>query len=453
MTRSVEDTVLIRGARLVGEPGSWTQGRVCDVLVVGSKIGRIEGDIEGTFDFVINADGMILMPGMVDTHLHLWESLFRGEMADSWGNDYFGSIPPYISYMSPEDVYISVYAGAIELLQNGVTSVMDYAHCARSPEHVDAVLAALDSAGIRAVLGYDLHKREHTRYDPRLISYSSRLSDLERLFSRVSSVPLISAAVCLSEFVPGDPESMTRAATEIDIARRLNAQAFFHNNYHGEITELALRNLLGPHLVAVHGNYDSDVELKLVADSGTWITTQPTTEMMSGRRSMTMITRGVRLGVKFSLGMDVPAVGKLGILNEMRSFYLLGRLQDGIAERSEGRVPVRRSEGVPAVNPAMALQVGTSYGAETIGLGGSVGEIRVGGDADLVLIDTRPFGEAPDTAAHIIMCAGYDDIDTVMVAGKVRKHERKLVGVDLQDLAARRSSALKHVREQRETSG
>ncbi|MCZ7536076.1 MAG: hypothetical protein M5T61_09210 [Acidimicrobiia bacterium] len=85
----------------------------------------------------------------------------------------------------------------------------------------------------------------------------------------------------------------------------------------------------------MHWNYDSDVELKLVADSGTWITTQPTTEMMSGRRSMTMITRGVRLGVKFSLGMDVPAVGKLGILNEMRSFYLPGRLPDGIVERGE----------------------------------------------------------------------------------------------------------------------
>lgn len=411
-----------------------------DVLVEGARIAQIGANLQAPDAEIIDAAGMLLMPGMVDTHSHLWETPFKGRVSDGWGMEYFTNTHPLVSSLSPQDLYAAVYAGAIESLSSGVTSMFDYNTSIQSPEHADAAIEALKASGIRATLGYDLRGK-----DPggtaKLAPSAGRFGDIERLRGSIANgkEDLLRLAICLSDFTP---ETMDQIAREIRFARGVGCAMSWHSSKGGEMALLHAYGLLGPDLLAAHGNFATDEDLELFGAVGGYLTTQPEAETYSGRRPMTMIARGRRRGVGIALGVDVPVIMNLGLLPQMRLLFFLQRFMDGNNERLEGQFPVTRRPGVPVFSPRDIVRFATSSGAEAIWIGDVVGRVAPGLQADLVLFDTRNFGRAEgDPAGHIVLNSSAGEIDTVMVAGEFRKKGGRMVGVDMARMLAERNAA------------
>lgn len=417
-----------------------------DVLVDGTKIAKVAPGIEASAAEVVDASGMILMPGMIDTHSHLWETPFKGRVAEGWGMEYFTNIHPLVSFFTAEDAYAAIYAGHVESLSAGVTTMFDYNTCIHSPEHADAAIQAMRDAGIRGVMGYDLRgKSPHSK--PVLAPSSGRFADVERLRSTISNDPedLVRLAICLGEI---SAETLDGAVKEIEFARSVGCMMSWHCNKAGEIEAIADRGLLGPDLLPAHGNYTTDRDLNLLAEVGGFLSTQPEAETYAGRRSMSMVARGHRVGVGIALGVDVPVIMNLGLLPQMRLLHFLQRYMDGAIERHEGQFPVARRPGIPTLNARDIVNFVTRNGAGALGIADSVGQIAPGFQADIVLMDTRDFGRAEgDPAGHVVLNSSAGDIDTVMVAGTFRKRGGKMLGVDHAALLKARDAARDRVYE------
>ncbi|MCC6304959.1 MAG: amidohydrolase family protein [Rhodobacteraceae bacterium] len=400
-----------------------------DVLVEGDVIRKVGPRLDRAGAEVIDATGMILMPGMIDTHSHLWETPFKGRVADGWGMEYFTNIHPLVSYFTPEDARISIHAGLVESMACGVTTMFDFNTCIHTPEHADAALQAFRDAGIRGVLGYDLRGKSPNSTPP-LAPGAGRFADIERVRGTLANRPadLLRLAVCLSEVAP---ETIAGAVREIGFARSVGCRMSWHCNKAGEIEALAARGLFGEDILPAHGNYTTDRDLEILGQAGGFLTTQPEAETYAGRRSMSMVARGHRRGVRVALGVDVPVIMNLGLLPQMRLLHFLQRYMDGAIERHEGQVPVVRRPGVPTLDARNILNFATVNGAAALGIGDVVGQIAPGFQADIVLMDTRSFGMAEgDPAGHIVLNSSSGDIDTVMVAGRLKKRAGRMIGID-----------------------
>ncbi|HEX5779730.1 MAG TPA: amidohydrolase family protein [Xanthobacteraceae bacterium] len=411
-----------------------------DVLVEDTRIKQVGAKLDAGGAEVVDASGMLLMPGMIDTHSHLWETPFKGRVAEGWGMEYFTNIHPLVSYFTPEDAYAGIYAGHIESLANGVTTMFDYNTCIHTPEHADAAIQAIKDAGIRGFMGYDFRGKSPNSKPP-LGPSDARFPDVKRLRGNISngSRDLVRLATCLSEI---SPENVDAAMREIEFSRDLGCIMSWHCNKAGEIEAIATRGLLKNDLVPAHGNYTTDKDLELLAGVGGFLTSQTEAETYAGRRSMSMIARGHRLGVRIAIGVDVPVIGNLGLLPQMRLLHFLQRYMDGVIERHEAQVPVTRRPGVPTLHPRDILEIATINGAAALGIGDVAGQIAPGFEADIVLLDGRNFGIAEgDPAGHIVLNSSSGDVDTVMVAGKFRKRGGKMVGVDLGKMLAARVAA------------
>lgn len=411
-----------------------------DVLVDGAVIKQVGKNLAADGAEVVDAKGMLVMPGMADTHCHLWETPFKGRIAEGWGMEYFVNIHPLASYTEPEDVYAGIYAGCIEALYTGTTSMFDYSHCIRSSEHADAAVEALRDSGIRAVFGYDLRGKDHSGKSS-LAPGAARFKDIERIKSKLSDdkASLLRLAVCLSEVTP---ESANAVLKEVEFTRSLGVRASWHCNRAGEIEFFDKHGVMGPDLLPAHGNYTTDRDLDILGSVGGFLTTQPEAETYAGRRSMSMIARGHRRGVKIALGIDVPVIMNHGLLAQMRLLFFLQRYMDGVIERHEAQSPVSRRPGVPTYSTRDVLRTTTTNCAEATGVGDIVGQIAPGYQADIVLMDTRNFGLAEgDPAGHVVHNSSIADIHSVMVAGKFRKRDGKMVGVDMGKMLAAREAA------------
>ncbi|MGQ7794562.1 amidohydrolase family protein [Faunimonas sp. B44] len=411
-----------------------------DVLVDGSVVSKVGTSVDAAGAEVIDATGMLMMPGMIDTHTHLWESVFKGRVADGWGMEYFTNVHPLVSYFEPEDTYAGVYAGAVEALAAGVTSMFDYNHCIHSPEHADASVAALRDSGIRATLGYDLRGKSPNAKQ-KLAPSADRFPDIERLRGTIpnGSSDLLRLAVCLSDV---NSESTEMVAREVAFSRDIGCPMSWHCNKAGEIEFFAGRGLLGPDMLPAHGNYTTDEDLRLLGSVGGCLTSQPEAETYAGRRSMSMVARGHRRGVTIATGIDVPCIMNAGLLPQMRLLFFLQRYLDGVVERHEGHVPVKRRPGVPTFDARDIVEIATVNGAKAIWIDDVVGQIAPGYQADLVLIDTRDFGLSEgDPAGHVVLNSSLGDVDTVMVAGEFKKRDGRMVGVDHRALVDAREAA------------
>ena len=417
--------------------GNLEQG---DVLVDGTKVVQVGVNLQSAEADVVDAAGMLVMPGMVDSHTHLWETPFKGRIAEGWGMEYFTNIHPLVSHFTPEDAYAAIYAGCIESLHAGVTTMFDFSTCVRSSEHADAAVAALKDSGIRGVFGYDLRGTDHSGTSP-LKPSAARFKDIERVKSSISddNTSLLRLAICLSEVAPNSMELIKR---EVEFSRSLGLRMSWHCNKAGEISALHQHGLFGADMLPAHGNYTTDEDLDLLGSVGGYLTTQPEAETYAGRRSMSMVARGHRRGVGIALGIDVPVIMNFGLLPQMRLLHYLQRFMDGIHERHEGQSPVSRRPGVPTLSARDIVRFATSNSAAAIGLGDVVGQIAPGFQADIVLLDTRSFGQAEgDPACHVVMNSSLGDVHSVMVAGEFRKRDGRMVGVDMPKMLAERVAA------------
>ena len=220
-----------------------------DVLVEDGTIAAVGANLDAGDAERLDLTGDILLPGFVDTHRHTWQTPFRGICADWTLEEYFRGIRMTVSpNCSAEDVYAGNYVGALEALDAGVTTLLDFSHCNNTPEHADAALAGLRDSGIRATFAYGYFPAMVA--EPVFTEHEQRLADARRIREQLpSDDSLVTMGIALTEcgLVPFE-----QTAAEVRSARELGVPTVLHTGcaWGGLVTEglpeLDHHGLLGP---------------------------------------------------------------------------------------------------------------------------------------------------------------------------------------------------------------
>ena len=154
-----------------------------DILIEGERIAAVASAIEVPDAERIDAAGMIVLPGFVDTHRHTWQTQLRAVAADWSLFDYVGQMRnTYAAFYTPEDAWLGNHAGALEAIDAGVTTLVDHCHILNSPQHADEALRGLQESGIRAVFCYGLFANPTHHPFRRTLDPGWRIADTSRLY-------------------------------------------------------------------------------------------------------------------------------------------------------------------------------------------------------------------------------------------------------------------------------
>ncbi|MGI3168505.1 amidohydrolase family protein [Pseudooceanicola sp. C21-150M6] len=413
----------------------------CDILIDGDRIrdmGRITPS-EGVE--VIDASRMILLPGLVNAHLHTWQTNLRG-MAGNWT---FGR---YLQAMhqglatayQPEDIALSNRIGAMTQIHGGTTTLVDWCHNNPTPEHTDAAIDGLRAAGIRAVF---MHGSPKPAPAPGQRPYSEipmSRSEVERL-AKAELGPLIDLGLAIL----GPRDSTFEVSVEdLKLAREFGLVASAHTGgrpfmYDGAIMRLAAEGLIDGKVNFVHANNFTDDELALFHDCGGTITTTAEVELSMGfGRPLTGRWRD--LGGDLSIGTDVEPACGADMFASMRMTLQYQRDEDYRAAATAA-VPLDESKLLTGYD---ALGWATMGGARMLGLEDRIGSLAPGKAADLIAFDCDDPLLAPvlDPIATVVLHAGPSQVETVMIAGRfVKRHGRLVQAIARSDTEAMEQSA------------
>ena len=426
--------ILIRAAHLLTQDPVLGD-LVGDVLIDDGVIVEVGTGIDASGATVIDGTDRAVLPGFVDTHRHTWQGAIR-QVGTGW------DFPTYRQHIqltwgpqfTPDDVYIGNLVGALGALDAGITTLRDESHIQNSPAHTDAAIAALRVSGIRAAFAYGWPSIESDKW--MLRGEATHPDDIRRVRSEVLSDD--DALVTLQAMLRG-PELSTLEVTAQDLAmaRELGIRSSMHvgngpwgPQYRG-IGSLGEAGLLGEDLLFIHCCTSDDEELKMLADSGGHASVSAAVEAVLPGLGAPATGRLLACGIRPSLSVDTEASVAGDMFNVMRA--ALSAQNVGVSIDPAGYA------SLPAFTPADLLAMATIEGARASGLDHRTGSITPGKDADLIILrlDDANLLPANDIAASIVGAGHPGNIDTVLVAGQVRKYQGQLVGVDRTDLRHR----------------
>ena len=397
-----------------------------DVLVVGDKIEAVGHQLEvpeGTFE--IDAARGIVMPGMIDTHRHMWQTAMRGYGADWTLSQYFVFF--YLQHgtiFRPQDIAAGNLLSALESLDAGVTTTVDWSHGLQTVDHADAALDALQGTNGRFVLAYG-----NLQQGPWEWSTSPDFKAfVDRRFSGNADAML---RFQMAFDVTGDPEFPEKAAFEV--ARDLGVPVSTHAGVWGATNDDGIRlmhehGFMTPETVYVHAATLTEDSYHRIAATGGSVSVSTESEQSAGQGyPPTWQLR--RHGIPVSLSMDTSVWWSGDLFSAMRS--TLG------ADRSREHLEAHARQETVANHHLRAEHVvdwATRGGSRALGLDSAVGSLEPGKQADVVLISNddspvmfpilHPYG-------HVAFQAQRGDVHTVLVNGRAVKHAHRLVDVDL----------------------
>lgn len=383
-----------------------------DVLIEGSKIAAVGPDLQAASATLIDASNRIVMPGFVDSHRHIWQGPVRNLLPDATLEQYFASIGGSArSLYRPEDVYIGDLLSAWGAMNAGITTLLDWSHISNTPEHSDAAIAGLLQSGIRGVYAHGYGAPGPAMRYP---------DDLRRLrrqcFSSADQLVTLALATAL------DPAHWP-------LARELGAPITVHVNGTDQLLPLAEAGLLGPDVTYIHGCRLSATEWKLIADTGGTLSISAPIEMEMGH-GIPAVQQALDHGVGLSLSNDVETSTTSEFFTQMRTVFLLQRMQLLARERAgERHLP-------PLMTVKQVVEIATLGGARANHLEHKIGSLTPGKDADIIMLATDRINVMPLNNAYAAIVHGMDtsNVDAVFVAGRVKKWNGELVGVDLGEL-------------------
>jgi 5-methylthioadenosine/S-adenosylhomocysteine deaminase len=410
--------MLIRGGTVLSMDPALGDLPSGDVLIEGEKILAVGPDLSNGEVEVIDAESMIVMPGFVDSHRHIWEGLLRNIGTD---------VPlegrtSYISFVlhklapafRPEDAYVGNLVSALGAIDAGITTLLDWSHIQDSPAHTDAVIQALNDSGLRAVFAYGFPW--WGKWEERQPSWFVRAAT-EHFASKDQKLTLALAA-------PG-PEFTDFEITRDHwkLARETDARITTHvgvGSYGQDrkVQEFGEAGLLGADTTYIHCTTLNDTEIQMIVDTGGTVSLASPVEMMMGH-GMPPIQKFLDRGLHPSLSVDVETNVPADMFNQMRS--VLG-LQRAIAT-AEGKSPVSTRE---------VLAYATVEGARANGLESKVGTLTPGKQADIIMLRTDRMNVTPLNDPATAVVAGMDtgNVDTVLIGGRVMKRHGRLLHVD-----------------------
>ena len=426
---------LIRGAHVISMDPSIGDLPAGDVEVKNGVITAIGKKLNSSNATAIDGREMLLLPGFVETHWHMWNTLLRSMSADKREFGYFPTSAGLGKVFNPNDMYHGTRLAATEAIYNGITTVHDWCHNIRNPSYAEADLRALRESGIRARFSYGSpqgHSPEST----------IDLEDFERLhknWTKYSSEGLIRLGLAWRGAY-ADPKLMApneAARKEFELARRLDLPISIHVNNSksraGQIAALAKENFLGKDVQLIHAIWVTPEELKNIASSGASVSFSPYTEMRIG---FGFPQTGEFIAAGIPVGFSVDTIALSGNADMFAIMKAIQNIENG------------RSENEFKLPPRKVLEMATIEGAKTMGISDTVGSITPGKRADLIMVSTRAINMFPvtDPMHMLIEAAQPSNVDTVMIDGRILKRNGNLVGISLAQLRKQTTAALDSAR-------
>jgi 5-methylthioadenosine/S-adenosylhomocysteine deaminase len=420
--------LLLRGGHVVTVDPGLGELPKGDVLIDVDTIAEVGPEIQADAE-VVDVTGRIVIPGFVDTHRHTWEAAIRGCAPNATLDDYFVEVlDTFAPLYRPEDVYASNLAGALECVNAGITTLVDWSHINNTPEHPDAAITALTEVGIRAQYAYGSANTSLADY-----WFESKLripgDDVRRIRDTYFSSDGGLLTLALATRGPGFCiDDVVRA--EWGLARELGIPITVHVGMgrlagrFGMISQLNGLGLLGPDTTYVHCCYFSDDEWRLVADSGGTVSIAPQVEAQMGH-GWPPVNKALEYDLRPSFSIDVVTTVPGDMFTQMRCAFGCERARvNAIAWEANTEVPANM------LTARQMLEMATINGAHVAGLESRTGSLTPGKKADVVVIDADAINVAPviDPIAAVTLCADVSNVETVLVDGKVLKRDGKLVG-------------------------
>lgn len=429
--------LVLRGGTVLTLDDARTVLPVGDVLVVDGKVAAVGVDLEvpdGTAE--VDASGGVVMPGMVDTHRHMWQTAMRGYGADWTLTQYF--VWYYLEHgrrFRPEDVAAGNALAAWEALDAGVTTTVDWSHGLQSVDHAEAAADALVGVPGRFVLAYGNIQAGPWEWtaDKAVQGFLQRRRDEGRL------------GVQLAFDVTGDPAFPERAAFEV--ARELGLPVSTHAGVWGATNDDGIRlmhenGFATPETVYVHAATLSTDSYHRIAASGGSVSVSTESEQSAGQGyPPTWQLR--RHGIPVSLSMDTSVWWSGDLFSAMRTTLGADRSREHLEAHVAGDTVTHvhlRAEQV--------VSWATRGGAEALRRS-DIGSLEPGKAADVVLLknDASPVSfPVLNPYGHVAFQAQRGDVHTVLVGGRVVKHEGRLVGADLGAVRSAVEATVEHLR-------
>jgi 5-methylthioadenosine/S-adenosylhomocysteine deaminase len=383
-----------------------------DVLIEDGKIREVRSDIAMSPDAaaVVDASNRVVIPGFVDTHNHSYQGLLRGMLASKLLTDYNRDVQTVLTPVyQASDAYAGVLVTALAMIDAGTTAIVDISQVSHTPEHSDAVIRALQEAGIRAVFSYHRGTGPGTQYP----------QDIKRLqrtyFS--SKDQLLTLALTTSF-----------DAKMFELAREVGVQSVLHivgDDLSERLQALERAGLLRAGDEYIHCLGLNEAAWRLIKDSGGHVSICAPIDMAMGH-GMPAIQEALDHGLRFSLSTDHGVTIAQDFFTVMRSTFTLQHLLLlQRAHKGEQNLP-------PLLSCSDVLEFATIAGARCANLDGKIGTLTPGKEADIVLlradqVSVWPLNNAPGAVVNLM---NPSHVETVFIGGKVRKWRGNLVGVD-----------------------
>ncbi len=435
--------ILIRGATVI-TLDALGDLPCADVLVTGERITEIAPTIHADDAQVVDATGCIVIPGLVNAHMHTWQTALRGLAANWTLLEYFKNMHAGLATVfEPQDLYIATLVGALNQLNCGTTTLGDWCHNNKTPAHNDAAITGLLESGIRAAFFHGTPKPDPKPGERPFWEMPHPRAEVERLLKAHQGRALLSvhAAVLGPHY-----STLEVALHDFRMVKDLGIIGSLHQGGGPARApegweKLEAEGLLGPQINIVHGHALSDAQLKRFCELGMSFSAAAENEMTQGHGHP--ITGRLRaLGKAPSLGVDLESVLSGDMLTQARVALGMQRSLDNVAYRElHGSIPPTST-----ITTREALQWVTVEGARMLGQLDRIGTLAAGKQADLVLIRADDLNMQPvhEPVSTVVMQTTLANIDSVMVAGRWRKRHGKLVDVDLAPkLAALQASGRK----------
>ncbi|HEY8632902.1 MAG TPA: amidohydrolase family protein, partial [Candidatus Limnocylindrales bacterium] len=429
------DRILIRGGTVLTQDSELGEMPATDVLVEGDKIAAVGRDLPADGAMVIDATGDVVIPGFVDSHRHTWETSIRTCAPDYTLGAYFGAIlDKFAPNYRPEDVLAANRWGALECLNAGITTLVDWSHIMNTPAHADGAIQGLQESGVRSVFAFGFpntsiqkwwfgmdYGGSVERIDGDLArSVRSRLSDDRGLITMALATR--GTNFCKPDVVRYEWELAKELGINITVHVAMDRFGYTK----GQLRALKELDLLYPNTTYVHSSHLDDDEWLMVRDSGGNVSLAPQIELQMGHGWAPAQTAD-KLGIPVGLSSDVATTASADQFTQMHCILASER---GRRHQVAWDEDLDGNTGTPdLITSRDALRWATIDGARVAGVGDYTGSITPGKKADLVIIDGSAVNVAPiiDPVAAVVCAADISNVKTVLVDGVIQKRDGKLV--------------------------
>jgi cytosine/adenosine deaminase-related metal-dependent hydrolase len=410
---------LIRAATLLTMDDRFGDIIGADLLVEGDRIAAIGQNLTVADADAIDGRGRIVIPGLINAHMHTWQTGLRGFAANWTLLEYFRRMHAGLATLfRPDDIYIATLVGALNQINHGVTTLVDWCHNNPTPAHTDAAVRALFESGIRAAFFHGSPKPDPKPGQPHFSEVPHPRHEVERLLG--GRLADRDGLVSLGIAILGPHYSTLEVALhDFRLAREFGLIASMHQGggpakTPGGWERLIEAGLVGRGINVVHGNDLSDELLRRLVDLGVSFSVTPENEMVQGH-GFPVTGRLLKFGARPSIGIDLESVLAGDLLAASRAALSAQRALDNAEVR-------RATGGIPeatTISVREALRWVTIEGARMLGREDRIGSLVPGKLADLVVIDAKALNLLPvhDPVASVVMQTGLANIEAVMIGG------------------------------------